>query len=82
MHDLAGNPALNAKGYPDALYDYDEDGSLISEQFFGLDGNPAITTDVITGFPGETEEESAITVEFLKEIQFFEMHVFPYSKRK
>lgn len=44
--------------------------------------HPAITTDVITGFPGETEEESAMTVEFLKEIQFFEMHVFPYSKRK
>lgn len=44
--------------------------------------NPAITTDVITGFPGETEEEFAITKEFLEKVQFFEMHVFPYSKRE
>lgn len=44
--------------------------------------HPAITTDVITGFPGETQEESGITVEFLKKVQFFEMHVFPYSKRQ
>lgn len=44
--------------------------------------NPAITTDVITGFPGETEEEFSTTVAFLKEIHFFEMHVFPYSKRE
>lgn len=43
---------------------------------------PAITTDVITGFPGETEEEFATTVDFLKQVQFFEMHVFPYSKRE
>lgn len=44
--------------------------------------HPAITTDVITGFPGETEEEFAQTVTFLEEIKFFEMHVFPYSKRE
>lgn len=43
---------------------------------------PAITTDVITGFPGETEAEFAATVDFLKQVQFFEMHVFPYSKRE
>lgn len=43
---------------------------------------PAITTDVITGFPGETEEEFAATVSFLKQVNFFEMHVFPYSKRE
>lgn len=43
---------------------------------------PAITTDVIVGFPGETEEEFALTEAFLKEIDFFEMHIFPYSIRK
>ncbi len=44
--------------------------------------HPAITTDVITGFPGETEEEFLETKAFLENICFFEMHVFPYSKRK
>lgn len=44
--------------------------------------HPAITTDVITGFPGETEEEFLETKAFLENIRFFEMHVFPYSKRK
>lgn len=43
---------------------------------------PAITTDVIVGFPGETEEEFHQTYEYLKEINFFEMHVFKYSKRE
>ncbi len=42
---------------------------------------PAITTDVIVGFPGETEEEFAATREFLEKICFYEMHVFKYSKR-
>ena len=42
---------------------------------------PAITTDVIVGFPGETEEEFAKTREFLGKISFFEMHIFKYSKR-
>ena len=44
--------------------------------------HPAITTDVITGFPGETEEEFAQTVSYLEKIRFFEMHVFPYSRRE
>lgn len=44
--------------------------------------NPGITTDVIVGFPGETEEEFEITKEFLEKISFFEMHIFKYSKRK
>lgn len=43
---------------------------------------PAITTDVIVGFPGETEEEFSITKEFLARIQFSQMHVFKYSVRK
>ena len=43
--------------------------------------HPAITTDVIVGFPGETEEEFACTEQFLQQIHFYEMHVFQYSKR-
>lgn len=43
---------------------------------------PAFTTDVITGFPGESEEEFQQTYDFLKKIAFFEMHVFKYSKRR
>lgn len=43
---------------------------------------PALTTDVIVGFPGETEEEFGETLAFLKEICFFETHVFKYSRRK
>ena len=42
----------------------------------------AVTTDVITGFPGETEEEFAETVAFCREIGFARMHVFPYSARQ
>ncbi len=44
--------------------------------------NPAITTDVIVGFPGETEAEFAETTAFLEKIKFYEMHIFKYSKRK
>jgi len=44
--------------------------------------HPAITTDVIVGFPGETDEEFAQTVAFVKEVNFYEMHIFKYSKRK
>ena len=44
--------------------------------------DPAITTDIITGFPGETEEEFAGTVDFVKRIGFYETHIFKYSRRK
>ncbi len=40
-----------------------------------------LTTDIIVGFPGETEEEFNTTYEFLKEIKFYKMHIFKYSKR-
>jgi len=43
---------------------------------------PAITTDVIVGFPGETEEEFNACKKFLEEINFYEIHVFQYSPRK
>ncbi len=43
--------------------------------------HPALTTDVIVGFPGETEGEFAETVSFLREQSLYEIHVFPYSRR-
>ena len=58
--------------------EYSEKVKLI-RQFFE---NPAVTTDVIVGFPGETEEEFIQTESFLGEIGFYEMHVFKYSKRQ
>lgn len=42
---------------------------------------PAITTDVIVGFPGETEEEFNITKENLEKLNLYEMHIFKYSRR-
>ena len=41
-----------------------------------------LTTDIIVGFPGETDEEFNKTYQFLKEIKFYKMHVFKYSPRK
>ena len=43
---------------------------------------PALTTDVIVGFPGETEEEFSETLAFLEEIRFAQTHIFRYSRRK
>lgn len=42
----------------------------------------SLTTDVIVGFPGETDEEFNITYENLEEIKFYKMHIFKYSPRK
>ena len=44
--------------------------------------NASLTTDIIVGFPGETEEEFEKTYNFLKEIDFYKMHIFKYSQRK
>lgn len=44
--------------------------------------HPAITTDVIVGFPGETEGEYAESRAFVEKVRFFEMHIFKYSKRE
>ena len=52
--------------------------SLIREYY----EHPAITTDIIVGFPGETEEEFKITCEFVDCVNFYETHIFKYSKRK
>ena len=43
--------------------------------------NPALTTDVIVGFPGETEEEFAESKAFIDKVDFYETHIFKYSKR-
>lgn len=43
---------------------------------------PAITTDVIVGFPGETQDEFEETKQFLQKVGFYEMHIFKYSRRK
>lgn len=44
--------------------------------------NPAITTDIIVGFPGETDKEFNETVKFIKKVKFANLHIFPYSKRE
>lgn len=56
-----------------------EAGCRILRKYFT---HPAITTDVIVGFPGETEEEFAETTAYLKKIRFYEMHIFKFSKRE
>ena len=57
--------------------EYQEGVSLLREFF----DDPAITTDVIVGFPGETAEEFDKSIAFCRDIGFYEMHVFKYSKR-
>lgn len=52
--------------------------NLLREAF----DTPALTTDVIVGFPGETEEEFETTYRFLEDIEFAQMHIFRYSVRK
>ncbi len=44
--------------------------------------NAALTADLICGFPGEGEEEHLETLNFIKKCRFYDMHIFPYSKRK
>lgn len=58
--------------------EYDRGCELLRKYFV----HPAITTDVIVGFPGETEEKFEQTKAYLEHIHFYEMHIFKYSKRK
>lgn len=58
--------------------EYMEKVELLRRYFPGC----AVTTDVIVGFPGETEEEFTETKEFLEAVNFFEMHIFKYSRRR
>ena len=56
-----------------------EEGCVLLRKYFA---HPAITTDVIVGFPGESREEFAITKAYLERIHFYEMHIFKYSIRE
>ena len=56
---------------------YRESVDLLNRYFH----RPAVTTDLITGFPGETEEEFAATLAFIRQCAFADMHIFPYSIR-
>ena len=56
---------------------YKESVNLLNVYF----SRPAITTDLIVGFPGETEEEFSRTLDFIRSCRFAEMHIFPYSIR-
>ena len=58
--------------------EYEEKCALLREAF----ELPALTTDVITGFPGETEKDFEESLSFVEKIGFYETHVFPYSRRE
>lgn len=59
------------------LAEYEEVAGWLREAFPGA----ALTTDVMVGFPGETEEEFAATLAFVRKMAFARVHVFPYSRR-
>ncbi|SCJ54149.1 (Dimethylallyl)adenosine tRNA methylthiotransferase MiaB [uncultured Blautia sp.] len=56
---------------------YAQSVALLNQYF----DHPAVTTDLITGFPEETEEEFAQTLDFIRRCGFAQMHIFPYSVR-
>ena len=66
---------MNRKYTPEEYYEK----VCILRKYFD---DPAVTTDVIVGFPKETEEEFAETERFLEKVGFYEMHIFKYSKRQ
>jgi threonylcarbamoyladenosine tRNA methylthiotransferase MtaB len=61
-----------------SVEEYEHSLALLRKVFH----EPALTTDVIVGFAGETEEEFEITTESLKRMNLYEMHIFKYSVRK
>ncbi|MBD5097802.1 MAG: tRNA (N(6)-L-threonylcarbamoyladenosine(37)-C(2))-methylthiotransferase MtaB [Lachnospiraceae bacterium] len=73
----ACNDTLRRMNRKYTIEEYKEKCELIRKYY----DKPAITTDVIVGFPGETEEEFDITVKNLCELKLYEMHVFKYSRR-
>ena len=63
--------------------EYYEKAKLIKEAYQTIFGKePALTTDIIVGFPGETKEEFTLTEEFVRKVGFSAVHIFKYSKRK
>ena len=59
-----------------------EDFDLVVNRLRKTFPNVALTTDIIVGFPGETEEEFNITYKYLEKVNFYKMHIFKYSQRK
>lgn len=74
----ACNDTLKRMNRKYTIEEYMEKCDMIRRYF----DRPAITTDVIVGFPGETEEEFQTTVENLERLKLYEMHVFKFSPRK
>ena len=56
-----------------------KEGVRLIRKYFNM---PALTTDIIAGFPSETKDDFIESLEYIKAIEFFELHVFPYSKRE
>lgn len=73
----ACNDTLKRMNRKYTIEEYEEKCSLLRKYY----SNPAITTDVIVGFPGETDDEFSTTVKNLKRINLYEIHVFKYSVR-
>jgi len=59
-----------------------EDVTAVIQNLRWIMPDVAITTDIIVGFPGETEEEFAETLEFVKKNKLAKAHIFPYSERE
>lgn len=68
---------LKRMNRPYTAEDFKNTVSLIRSYF----NDASITTDIIVGFPGETEEEFSETLELVKDVEFLKVHVFPYSRR-
>jgi threonylcarbamoyladenosine tRNA methylthiotransferase MtaB len=66
---------MNRKYTPDEYFRFTE---LLRTYF----DKPAITTDIIAGFPGETQDEHNETMDFVKKVEFSRVHVFPFSPRE
>ena len=64
------------------VYTAEEYAAVVRKLRAAYNGACSFTTDVIVGFPGETEEEFAESVRFVQEIEFLKVHVFPYSRRE
>lgn len=73
----ACNDTLKRMNRKYTIEEFKEKCDLLREYF----DKPAITTDVIVGFPGETEEEFQVTVSNLEQLKLYELHVFKYSVR-
>lgn len=63
------------------VYTAEEYAAVVAKMRSIFDNNCSFTTDVIVGFPGETEEEFAKSLKFVQDIGFLKVHVFPYSQR-